>query len=365
MTALVITGTGAVSAAGVGMEALVKALAEDERPRADPAALYPDPLPYQAVPALSDFSVRALLGRKGTSFFDRATSLAVVACGQAIEDSQVTLGEQVRCRMGVALGTTVGSLRSSSEYSRETLVAERPYLVNPVLFPNTVMNCAAGQAAIWHKLHGVNSTVAGGRLGFLDALRYAVNLLRRKHADAMLVGAVEEFTPQRAWAHYRLGAPGLPGEAAAVFMLERSGAILPDGRPPLAELAAVTGGFHPGGDPAGLGQRLAECVGHALHLARLSPSQVRYVGTSECQGPGDEQVAKAALGGSLPAAVRSLDVAAVLGDCGAVSAGLQLAALLARYFEDPAPAVLAGWTVDGGYQVAVIKEPAHAGAHRQ
>lgn len=364
MTGLVFTGAGVLSAAGLGLAPLTDALACGQRPRTDAVALYDEPLPYPQVPALGDFDVRALLGRKGTSFFDRATSLAVVACGAAISGSEVALDDQVRCRMGVALGTTVGSLRSSSEYSRETLVSDRPYLVNPVLFPNTVMNCAAGQSAIWHKLRGVNSTVAGGRLGFLGALRYAANVLRRGHADAMLAGAVEELTPQSAWAHYRLGMPGLPGEAATVFLLERRGAVPPDGRTPLAELAAVAGGFYPG-DPAVLGERIAACISRALGAAGLEPGEVRYAGTSDCCEPADEQVASAALAGALPGAAHLPDVRDALGDCGAAGCGLRFAALLGRYAQDPGPAVLAEWSADGGYEVAVIREPAHAGAHRR
>ena len=163
MTRLVVTGAGVVSAAGLGVAAMTRQLAGPADPPPPVTALYPDQLPYPAAPAFTGFDVRALLGRKGTSFLDRATALALVACGQAIEDGGLALDEAGRARTGVALGTTVGSLRSSSEYSRETLVADRPYLVNPVLFPNTVMNCAAGQAAIRYGLRGVNSTVEIGR----------------------------------------------------------------------------------------------------------------------------------------------------------------------------------------------------------
>ena len=49
-------------------------------------------------------------------------------------------------------------------------------------FANTVINAAAGQAAIWHDLRGVNSTIAGGIPSGLQALAYATELIRSGQA---------------------------------------------------------------------------------------------------------------------------------------------------------------------------------------
>ena len=126
MTGLVVTGAGVVCAAGLGLAAMNGALTEGTPLRSDVTGLFPQPLPCSHAPALASFDARALLGRKGTSFIDRATALTLVACGQAIEDSGLPVAGMPE-RAGIALGTTVGSLSSSSEYSRETLVADRPY----------------------------------------------------------------------------------------------------------------------------------------------------------------------------------------------------------------------------------------------
>jgi 3-oxoacyl-[acyl-carrier-protein] synthase II len=368
VTALVVTGAGVASAAGLGLAAMTRQL---RTPAAWPpvSGLYPGELPYPSAPAFVDFDARACLGRKGTSFLDRATALAMVACGQAIEHSGLVLDEFTRTRTGIALGTTVGSLRSSSEFSRETLVADRPYLVNPVLFPNTVMNCAAGQAAIRYGLAGVNSTVAAGRLGFLGALRYAANVLRRGYADVMLTGAVEEFTPQRAWWHRHSGACGLPGEAAAVFLVERGNTACAAGRAPLAEVLAMAGGYHPGGDPAGLRDRLVACMQAVLTQAALDPSGVDAVAVTEGGGPQDRRIgdeAVAAVLGAHPAS--RVSVQDQLGDCGAAAGALQFAAILAGQGRadgaDASAGLLAGWTSEGGYAAAVIRSCAGAGAHR-
>jgi len=363
VSSLVVTGEGVVSSAGVGPTAMRSALAASSRQPPDVRGLYPEALPYTSAHALTDFDVRALLGRKGTSFLDRATGLALVACGQAIGHSGMVPGTWAPERTGIALGTTVGSLRSSSDYSRETLLAERPYLVNPVLFPNTVMNCAAGQAAIWYRLKGVNSTVAGGPLGFLGALRYGMNVLRRGYADAMLIGAVEEFTPHTAWAHYLRHAVGLPGEAAAVFVVERAESARAAGRTPVAELAAVRGGFHPGGGE-GLAKRLTASMREALEDAALEPWQVDRLAFSEAGGAADEAIGTAAFSGLLgPYSAARIRVREALGECGAAAGALQFAALLPapRAAQDGRGGLLAGWTREGAFEVAVIKDISGAG----
>jgi 3-oxoacyl-[acyl-carrier-protein] synthase II len=348
MGGLVVTGWGAVSAAGVGAAGVRQALLAGSRPPAEVTGLYSDPLPAPSGYACVDFDVRALLGRKGTGSLDRATALAVVACGQAIVDSGLTVDDRSRDRIGIALGTTLGSFRSSSDYSRETLVQDRPYLVNPLLFPNTVMNCAAGQSAIRYGLRGVNSTVAGGRVGFLGALRYAANALRRGYADAMLVGAVEEFTPHTAWTHHRLGRAGLPGEAAAVFVLQPAA---PAGREPAAEVAGLATGY----DPTGPGRALAACIRRALDGAGVRADEVRLVATGEVTDPGagdvEQEAVREVFGGS---PVERVAVRDALGDCGAATGALHLAALLTRWPQRPA--VLAGWSPEGAVAAAVVTD---------
>jgi 3-oxoacyl-[acyl-carrier-protein] synthase II len=369
VTRLVVTGAGVVSAAGLGLAAMTRYLAAPADPPPQVTALYPDRLPYAAAPVLVDFDVRALLGRKGTSFLDRATALAVVACGQAIEDGGLILDKPARARTGVVLGTTVGSLRSSSEFSRETLLADRPYLVNPVLFPNTVMNCAAGQTAIRYGLEGVNSTVAAGRLGFLSALRYAASLLRRGYADIMLAGAVEEFTPHRAWWHHQIGSAGLPGEAAAVFLLEREDTATGAGRTALAQVLAMVGGYHPGGDPAGLRDRLAGCMRAVLAEAGLDAGQVGMVAVTEPGRPQDQRIGSEAAAAVLGTGRASqVSVQERLGDCGAAVGALQFALMLAHRDEPGGAAgtagLLAGCTPEGAFAAAVIRSCCGAGARR-
>jgi 3-oxoacyl-[acyl-carrier-protein] synthase II len=338
--ALRVAGWAALSPAGSGAAALYGGLSRS------------------ATGALPDFDVRQLLGRKGTSAFDRATAMAVVACGQALADSGLTVDDANRRRVGVALGTTMGSLQSTADYSKETLIQDRPYLVNPMLFPNTVMNRAAGQAAIWYGLKGVNATVAGGPLASFHALRYAHNALRRGYADVMLAGGVEELTEYRSAAHQRSGATVPAGEAAAVLVLRRAGEPTdPDSAAGEAEILATVCGFAP---PQALADGLAGCVARCLAQAGVAAEQVAVVVTGVA---GDDAVVRRALAGL---GAPRLHLAEAFGDCQAAAGALQAATALARHraggIPDGAVSLLVGYGPRGAVAASVMRGYGRAGA---
>jgi len=345
VSTLAVRGWGMVAPGGAG----------------DVSGLYEDDLPAPTGHALVDFDIRARLGRKGTSALDRGTALALLAVGAAIDDGGLRLVDEDRRRIGVVLGTTVGSLRSTSDYSRETLVEDPPYLVNPVLFPNTVMNRAAGQSAIWYGLKGVNATLAGGPLALLHVLRFAGNTLRRGHADVVLAGAVEEFTPHAAWlaAHTNPGAPA--GEGAFVAVLRRAD----DCAAPDAEILSVATGYAPG-RPADEGAAaLARCLSRALAQAGVMPADISLAVCGERADGVADQALDAALGS--PGA-RRLHGPELFGECSAAGGALALAAVLREHRDDPRRdgqlAVLVARTRDGGVGAAVVRGWSRAGADR-
>lgn len=350
MSGLAIRAWSVLSAAGSDPAALAEPDGGGIRLDRNPGVLFDEPLPYGRTPALVDFDIRARLGRKGTSFLDRATALAVVVADAALRDGLV-VDDETRGRIGVVLGTTVGSLQATSDYSRETLVQEKPYLVNPVLFPNTVMNRAAGKVAIQFGLRGVNATVAGGPLSLHHALGYAATMLDRGYADQILVGAVEEYSPHRAWTTH-LASEGrlVAGEGAAVFVVERVPVPRADGVPGDNVLGLATGfGWREAAPPA-----LAGCVRRALAGADVRAEEVSLVVTGEPTGSDDEYAQVADVLGHEP---ERLALSRALGVCDAATGALGLAAVLDRFQRHPAggTALLTARTDDGGVGAMLVR----------
>ncbi|GGO79940.1 beta-ketoacyl synthase N-terminal-like domain-containing protein [Wenjunlia tyrosinilytica] len=368
--ALAITGFGVLSGAGIGPQALAAAIGGHGAGPADVSGMFEEPLPRQDAHALVDFKVRDHLGRKGTSFFDRSTALGMVACKAALADTDLEVDDDNRARIGITLGTTAGSAKSTSDYSRDTFVQERPYLVNPLLFPNAVMNCAAGQAGIWYGLQGPNATIAGGPLAMLNVLRYSRNLIGCGYASALLAGSIEEFSPQAAWAvHYGQSTEGgslPPGEGAAVFVVENADAVRAAGRRPDAEVLSVeVGVFDPPGPDGAFSQGLATCLTRALERAGVTADQVATVATAANGMTRLDEAEEAAVTSVLGSDVPRLRVKESTGEAFSASGAFQLAALLARHRTEPARdgeiSVITARTAEGAAGAAVVRGWSRAG----
>ncbi|MFL1375928.1 MULTISPECIES: beta-ketoacyl synthase N-terminal-like domain-containing protein [unclassified Nocardiopsis] len=361
--ALAITGWSVVSPIGTGAREFTEAVREGRSGESDPAGMFEAPLPPMRAHAITGFDPAAHLGRKGTRHLDRSTALAVVGTALALAESGA--GDRDEDRVGIVLGTMAGSIRTTSEFSRDTLVQEKPYLVNPVKFPSATINCPAGRSAIWHGLRGVNATVAGGGMAGLNVLRYGSVLIGGGHSDVLLAGGVEEFSPHMAWGHRAVtGGRDVPlGEGAGVFALEDAARVREQGRLPEAEVLASAFGTGPAEETA---RTLESAIGRALALAGVGADEVWGVSSGEHGVDGtdtaEDEGIRTALGEG-PVRVR---IKPLVGECNSSSGPFQLAALLARHRIEPAldgrVSVLTSVSSDGAAGAAVVRGYHRAGA---
>ncbi|MEU3273626.1 beta-ketoacyl synthase N-terminal-like domain-containing protein [Saccharomonospora sp. NPDC006951] len=326
----VITAWSAISALGVGKTPF------------GPRGPAPSPVPDGPLPAAflaGDFVVEEALGRKGTGSMDRASALAVGVVADLLSGIDVDPGT------GVVLGTTSGSTRTQFEFTRDSLTRRKPYFVNPATMPYALMNSAAAQVAIWRKLTGPNTTIAGGRMSGIGVLRYAARLLATGRASGVVCGAVEEYSAERAWLEWHRGATWRLGEGAAALLLERVGSA----RPALAEVLGVSTRVTVDGDPA---RALETCMRRLFTRTGVAVGEVAALAMS---APGGEQATAEQLagrmlfGGTLPAVV--LNPVDLVGDVGAVTGPLQVAALL----ETPGVGLLTGVENDGSVGCALLR----------
>ncbi|MEV6521568.1 beta-ketoacyl synthase N-terminal-like domain-containing protein [Longispora sp. NPDC051575] len=328
---LAISGWSAVSPFGIGPAAFTAGVRRGVSAVA--TVRQESRLPTPEAGVVPDFDVRGVLGLKNTRSMDRATGIAVATVGMLLEQTGRVGGDGV----GLVLGTNTGSVKSMMDFTRDSLTQDKPYFVDPARFPNTVMNCASGQCAIWHGLRGPNSTIAGGHVTGLLALQYAARLHRCGHAGTILCGAVEEFSAQRAWLEWLAhtgDAPAQPlGEGCAVFLLEAPETAREHGRAVHAEILGLE--FGVAVDEHTAADVLARCVRAAVAEAGVTPADVWAVapaGYVDGRGDAERAAIAAALAGCevLPA------VSALTGDTSAASATFQLAALLAHAEGGPA-----------------------------
>ncbi|MFJ4435750.1 beta-ketoacyl synthase N-terminal-like domain-containing protein [Streptomyces sp. NPDC088923] len=329
MPSLVLSAWSAISPYGVGNEPLRQGLAEG-RDALVPLDREQYEAPFARAGLVPGFTAAEYVGKKGTRTMDRVTALAVTAVGGLVGVVAEELAERPE-QTALVLGTGSGSVQSIMDFTKDSLTGERPYHVEAARFPNTVMNRAAGQSAIWHHIKGPNTTVAGGSLTGLLALSYALRLHRGGHCGRVLCGAAEEFSTQRAWLEWHGRAEEereTPlGEGAAVFLVEPAEEAAAAGRTALARVAGVR--FRAYRTPDGAREALTTCVRETLEAAGTSPAGVRFVaplGGGGKRAAEEEQAVTDALPGARPEWLR---LRGLLGDTSAAATALQLAAVLA------------------------------------
>ncbi|AYG80711.1 3-oxoacyl-[acyl-carrier-protein] synthase 2 [Streptomyces hundungensis] len=350
---LVFSAWSALSPYGAGREAYRAGLAAGANAQAplDPSH---HPGPYQQAALVREFSPAGALGKKGTRTMDRLTALAVAAYGQLLQECGPDVVEHPE-RLALVLGTGHGSVQSIMDFTRDSLTGERPYLVDPARFPNTVMNRMAGQSAIWHGIKGPNTTVAGGWLTGLLALGYAARLHRGGHCDRVLCGAAEEYSTQRAWLEWHAAAeaerPPL-GEGAVVWLLEPAASASAAGRTPLARLLGTR--FRAYHRPAAAADALTTCVRAVLDDAGVDAASVRVVAPLGAEGE-EDAVLRALPEGADPRLIRCRPL---LGDASAAATAFQTGAVLALAEEGGLPpgatALVTGIDRDGTVGCALL-----------
>jgi len=295
---VLITGVGILASNGKGKEEFWNSLKEG-KVGYKPITLF-DTTDFNVNIAgeVSDFNPKEYMGMKGLRNLDRSTKLLVSTAKLAIEDSRFTITEENTNDVGVSVGTTLGSIKSISDFDEVTL-KEGPRYTNPALFPNTVINSPASQVSIWHNIKGFNTTISTGFTASLDAMSYACDFLLMDRAKVIYAGSVEEMCMQTFFGFHALGflsgskkgkefincpfdkrRNGITfGEGACLVAMEDYEHAINRKAPVLAEVLGFGTSFDPYRidkyNPRGLG--LKRAIRFALEDAELEPKDIDYI----------------------------------------------------------------------------------------
>lgn len=167
---------------------------------------------------IEGFDPIAILGL-GSSIrtLDKCSIFGLCAAKKALDSAGINLAELDLWDIGISLGT-LGGVFSGLDFYRTKLL-ESPRYVNPAQFPNTVVNATASQIAIRYKITGFNTTIATGSSAGLDAIIYAVQMIKKLKAKIVLCGGVEEYSDEVSFA-FNLAKNEDLSEGAAIFALE-------------------------------------------------------------------------------------------------------------------------------------------------
>ena len=250
MTSIVITGMGAVSAAGIGVDALWNA-AKEGRSAVSPLDIHrAESIRVRIAASVKDFDPGKYLSDIEMRRCDRFTQFAHVAVQEAIEQSGLTAEEIKGNRTACILGTGIGGMNTLDDgcfayYSGEPRV-------DPFSIPRLMPSSAISHVSIAHKITGPCFTVTSACSSASQAIGVAMQMIRAGIVDRAITGGSEAcITPatMRAWEMLRVLTPnacrpfakgrnGMTiGEGAGIFILESEQAAKSRGAAPVARLA--------------------------------------------------------------------------------------------------------------------------------
>lgn len=366
---VVVTGAGVISPLGDTPEALHRALCAGTGGLGPIEGFELDGVTAPPAGEVRGFDAAAYLGDGNLRPLDRTGRLAAAAAARALEASGWDAAARAEHEVGLVLGTMFGSVRTIAEFDRRAQTAG-PIYAKPLDFANSVINAAAGQTAIWHRLKGVNTTLSGGPAVGLGAVAYAADLVRSGRAEAVLAGGADELCFELVVGFARAGrlagtgptdetgaaaAPRpvpfdagrngfAPAEGAALMMLEPAEAAAARGARVLAEIAGHGSAYDPsrGRDPRSAAAAVATAVGRALTAAGLEPGKIDALYASAHGGADYDRREAEGVAAALDGRAATLPVTAIksmLGEALGASGALAAVALIQALGDGRLPGV--------------------------
>jgi 3-oxoacyl-[acyl-carrier-protein] synthase II len=164
---------------------------------------------------------------------DKFAQYAVASTRQAIDASGLDLNKEDRTRIGVIVGSGIGSLHTIEE-EHKIFLTKGPARLSPFLIPMLIVNEAAGQVGIVFGLKGPNSCVATACASGSHSIGDAFRVLERGDADVMISGGTEScIVPTGVGGFCALRALSThnsePQKASRPFDKERDGFVMAEG----------------------------------------------------------------------------------------------------------------------------------------
>ncbi len=314
---VVITGMGAVTPAGVGVDALWNAVMEKQ------CCIGPierfDTTDYEVHNAgeVRDFDGCAHgLTKKEVRRFERFVQYAIVAADEALAQAGLDMEAEDATRVSIAFGTGIGGI-DELQSGFNTLEAKGPKRVSPLFVPTMIGNIAAGNLAIRYGMKGECLNVVTACATGAHNIGEAVRSLRHGYADVALVGGAEESVSPICIAGFaNLGAlskaedptqASLPfdqrregfvaGEGAGALVIETLEHALSRGAKPLAEITGYgsTGDAYHMTAPDPEGEGIVRAMAQALAEGGFTPQDIGHVNAHGTGTPANDATESRAL----------------------------------------------------------------------
>ena len=346
---VVVTGLGAITPLGVGVEPFWEGLVQGRSGIGPISSFDASAFPARIAGEVRDFDPSLFIDRKDARRMDRFAQFAVAAARMALEDAGLVITGELAERTGVLIGSGIGGIHTLEEQAR-IFFEKGPDRVSPFLVPMMISDMASGQVSIVLGAKGYNAAAVSACASGAHALGEALRLLQHGDVDVMIAGGSEAGITPLALAGF-CAARALstrnhePERASRPFDRDRDGFVMAEGAGILileteeharrrgARIYAEFAGFGATGDayhvtqPPPGGEGAARAMRAALRDAGLTPEEVGYINAHGTSTPANDrtetQAIKAVFGPrayEIPVSSTKSMTGHLLGAAGAVEA---------------------------------------------
>ena len=295
---VVVTGLGAVTPIGNNVEDFWAGIREG-KVGIGPITKF-DTTDYKVKIAaeVKDFNAKDHMDPRAARRMDPFCQYAVTAAKEAFEDAGLDMEKEDSFRVGVIVGSGIGSL-PQVENNYEKILTKGPGKVNPLMVPMMISNMAAGNISIQLGLRGKCTDVVTACASGTHSIGDAFRAIQYGDAEVMLAGGTEScicptgvagFTALTALTKTEdVARASIPfdkersgfvlGEGAGIVVLEELEHAKARGARIYAELVgygATADAFHIT-SPAEDGAGAARAMELAMEEAGVQPSEVEYI----------------------------------------------------------------------------------------
>ena len=231
-TRVVVTGMGAITPIGNDVDSFWNGL-KNNQVGIGPITYF-DTADFKCKLAaqVKDFSAKDYMDPKAARRMELFSQYAVAAAKQALDQAGIDLEKEDPFRVGVSVGSGIGSLQAVERDCRK-LFEKGPSRVNPLLVPLMISNMAAGNVAIQFGLKGKCINVVTACATGTHSIGEAFRSIQYGEADVMVAGGTEaSITPIGVAGFTALTALNTtddPARASIPFDKERNGFIMGEG----------------------------------------------------------------------------------------------------------------------------------------
>lgn len=295
---VVVTGLGAVTPLGNDVDSFWSGIRAGEVGIGQITKFDTADFKVKIAAEVKHFVARERMDFKSAKRMELFSQYAVVAAGEAMEHAGIDMSQEDPFRVGVIVGSGIGSLQSM-EREEQRMLDKGPSRVDPLLVPKMITNMAAGNVSIATGARGKCTNVVTACASGTHCIGDAFRAIQYGDADVMIAGGSEGsvcpigiagFTsltaltncedPLRASIPFDKDRSGfVMGEGAGVVILEE----LEHAKARCAKILAEVVGYGATADayhitsPIEDGSGAARAMEDAMKEAGVGPDQVEYI----------------------------------------------------------------------------------------